>query len=100
MPVWELKPKTADKPAEAVRAAEHNVATSGLSSVVLSESSKRLAALSGGNVVVLDTTTGKSIWEWRVPPHFGGVHALDLSPDGRHLVTANGDGTVYVIRLP
>jgi WD40 repeat protein len=95
MPVWELRP---DKKAE--RIAEHGVATAGLNSVVLSESSKRLAGIAGSNPVVLDMETGKTIWEWRVPIHFGGVNAVDLSPDGRHLITANGDGTVYVIRLP
>jgi WD40 repeat protein len=94
MPVWELTSK------EAKKLAEHNVATAGLSSVVLSESSQRLAGLAGGNPVVLDMTTGQSIWEWHVPIHFGRVNALDLSPDGRHLITANEDGTVYVIRLP
>jgi WD40 repeat protein len=29
-----------------------------------------------------------------------GVRAVAFTPDGRHLVTANGNGTVYVLRVP
>ncbi len=94
MPVWEMDAK------EAKKVAEHNLTTTGLSSVVLSESSKRLAGIAGVKVVVLEVTTGQTLWEWRVPVQIGGVNAVDLSPDGRHLLTANGDGTIYVIRLP
>ena len=34
------------------------------------------------------------------PAPFGGpVRSVVLTPDGRYLVTANGNGTVYVLRL-
>jgi hypothetical protein len=32
-------------------------------------------------------------------PNHGGVTQLLFAPDGRHLLTRNGDGTVYVLRL-
>jgi hypothetical protein len=28
------------------------------------------------------------------------VWGLALAPDGKHLATANGNGTVYILRLP
>jgi WD40 repeat protein len=33
---------------------------------------------------------------WQLP---GPVHGLAVSPDGRYLATANGNGTVYILRL-
>jgi WD40 repeat protein len=43
------------------------------------------------------TRKGEKVAETRLP---GLMHAMALAPDGRHVATANGDGTVYVIRLP
>jgi hypothetical protein len=34
----------------------------------------------------------------RLLPHL--VNALALSADGKHLATANSNGTVYILRLP
>jgi WD40 repeat protein len=34
-----------------------------------------------------------------VPPDGGWLHALALTPEGRHVVTANPNGTLYVLRL-
>ncbi len=34
--------------------------------------------------------------EWQLP---FAVNGLALSGDGRHLVTGNGNGTIYVLRL-
>ena len=48
-------------------------------------------------VTVWDTTTMQKRWEWRAP---GRVLAVALSPDGEHLATANGNGTLYLLRLP
>jgi hypothetical protein len=36
----------------------------------------------------------------RVGPPGGDVLQMLFSPDGRHAVTVNGNGTVYVLRLP
>ena len=49
---------------------------------------------------IFDLETGRSVWDWTPPPHFGGVAGVALSADGGHLATANGDGTAYVVRLP
>ena len=39
---------------------------------------------------------GKFLREWTFP---GKVHRVLFAPDGRHLVTANTNGTLYVLRL-
>jgi WD40 repeat protein len=36
----------------------------------------------------------------RVGPPHGVIKRVLWSPDGRHLVTVNGNGTVYILRLP
>ncbi len=51
-------------------------------------------------MAVFELESGRQLWTWPPPPHFGGVRGVALSPDGGHLLTANGDGTVYVICLP
>jgi len=35
----------------------------------------------------------------QIAPEAGAVFDMDFTPDGRHLVTANGNGTIYVLRL-
>jgi hypothetical protein len=37
------------------------------------------------------------VGEWRLP---GPVYDLAFASDGRHIATANGNGTVYILRLP
>jgi WD40 repeat protein len=60
----------------------------------------RLAAVVGGRATVWDLQSERPLWEWAPPAHFGGVRAVALADDGRYLLSANGDGTVYVIQLP
>jgi serine/threonine protein kinase/WD40 repeat protein len=58
---------------------------------------KKLAAVgSQRGVCILDVATMKPVWDWQSP---GPVHWLDWAADGRHLVTHNGNMTVYVLRL-
>jgi formylglycine-generating enzyme required for sulfatase activity len=47
-----------------------------------------------GLVTLWNAVTGKSLREWQFP----GVYA-SIAPDGRHLATANGNGTVYILRI-
>jgi RNA polymerase sigma factor (sigma-70 family) len=49
-----------------------------------------------GQVILWETATGKKYREWQLP---GAVHDVKFSYDGRHLITANGNGTAYVLRL-
>jgi WD40 repeat protein len=63
-----------------------------------------LAITPNGRIVVAGqahlsvwTRKGEKVAEAHLPGH---VYAMALAPDGRHVATANGDGSVYVIRLP
>jgi WD40 repeat protein len=47
------------------------------------------------NVVMWDAD-GRKLREWAFP---GVVCGVAFAPDGRHLATANSNGTVYVLRL-
>lgn len=58
---------------------------------------KALACGSDSGVDILDVATFKPVWEWAAP---GPVDWLDWAADGRHLVTHNGNKTVYVLRFP
>jgi len=47
-------------------------------------------------ITLWDAVTGRKLREWQFP---GQVYA-SITPDGRHLATANANGTVYILRLP
>jgi WD40 repeat protein len=57
----------------------------------------RLASWSGSKLAVWDTTTGKQLHVWDWP---GEIHAVAFAHDGNHLAVGNGNGTIYVLRLP
>ncbi|MCC6417489.1 MAG: serine/threonine protein kinase [Gemmataceae bacterium] len=68
-----------------------------ISGVAWSPSGKLAAgSSSSGKIMVWDVATGQPLQEWQLP---GAVHGIAFAPDGRHLLTANGNGTAYVIRL-
>jgi WD40 repeat protein len=93
-PAWKVK-------GEKVRpAGELKVNLTGMSAGALSADGKWVAAVIGAGVVVRSMESGGQRWAWTPPAHFYGVRGVALSPDGGHLLTANGDGTAYVIRLP
>lgn len=93
-PTWKITP-------EKVQGSEpHPVKLSNLSNGHLSDNEKRIVAIQGGIVSVFDCTTGSSLWSWNPPAHFYGVRQAALSSDGGHLMTANGDGTIYIIKMP
>ncbi len=48
-------------------------------------------------VGVLDAKTLAPLYEWKSP---GNIDWLDFAPDARHLITLNGNHTIYVLRLP
>lgn len=49
-----------------------------------------------GSLNLWDAVLGNKISEWPLP---GPVHSGAFTVDGRHLVTGNGNGTVYILRL-
>ncbi len=65
--------------------------------LAFSPDGKTLACGSDFGIGILDVATFKRVWEWAAP---GPVDWLDWAADGRHLVTHNGNKTVYVLRLP
>jgi hypothetical protein len=54
------------------------------------------AGTEGGKLVLRDVQTGLVRRQWQLP---GVVYAVAYAADGRHLVTLNGNGTLYVLRL-
>jgi WD40 repeat protein len=59
----------------------------------------RLLASAGddGRLIVWDLVKEKAVHQWRLP---GAISGLAFDPLGRHLATANSNGTVYILRLP
>ena len=52
---------------------------------------------STGQVRAWETKTGKQVREWELRMPIGG---LAFTPDGKHVVSANGNGTLYLLDLP
>jgi WD40 repeat protein/anti-sigma factor RsiW len=69
----------------------------GQSALALSPDGKILVTCTFfGALRVLDSRTRIELRQWKVP---GEVRAATFTGDGRHLVTLNANGTVYVLRL-
>jgi serine/threonine protein kinase len=83
-------PRGAGKP---TRALWHGTRVHG---VVITPAGRIVSAGVDGRVLVW-TREGKLEGEWVLP---GPVYGLALARDGKHVATANSNGTVYVLRLP
>jgi WD40 repeat protein/serine/threonine protein kinase len=71
--------------------------TDAVNALSLSPDGKMLASSGNdGRVVIWESATGKKLREWMQP---GGVRSVVFAPDGMHLATANGNTTIYLIRL-
>lgn len=70
----------------------------GLNGILIGPAGNRFASISdNGEVRVWDTDTGKELRSWVLPTP---VRNLAFSADGKKLITANGDTTLYVLNLP
>jgi WD40 repeat protein len=66
-------------------------------SIVYLPSGQALASSGEDGLIVLwDAKTGETLWDWQLP---GSVSGLAAASDGKHLATANSNGTVYILRL-
>ncbi len=59
----------------------------------------RFAALNGDKLNVVDLDSGLPAQTIQFAPFWCGANDVAFTPDGRHLITANGNGTAYVFRL-
>jgi WD40 repeat protein/formylglycine-generating enzyme required for sulfatase activity len=64
--------------------------------VAFSPDGRFLASLGSSTLVVWDVAAQKKHWECKLP---GAAGRVRFAADGRHLATANGNGTVYILRL-
>jgi WD40 repeat protein len=70
-------------------------------SIALSPDEKILAIVGDdGTVRLRDAANGKPYEAIRIGPSHGIIPQVVFTPDGRHLVTINWNGTIYVLRLP
>jgi serine/threonine protein kinase/WD40 repeat protein len=63
---------------------------------VFSPDGKLAAVAYASSLILLEMPSGNRIKEWQFP---GPVQDVAFAPDGRHLAVANGNGTLYVLRL-
>ena len=73
----------------------------GVSACIVSPDGKHFATVGADNVVKAWSIDGKELRSWDLGRHQGMfVINLAFSPDGKQLVTANANTTVYVLDLP
>jgi WD40 repeat protein len=69
-----------------------------VTTVVFSPDGVTLASAdAAGKVIRWNAQSGQKVWECQLP---GAVNHLAFAPDGSHLATANGNGTIYILRIP
>ena len=95
---------TADEDGEikvwAINASEplHTWNTGGKAYLAAAPDSSRFATYSfDGTVALWDLATGKSLRRWDLK---FGVRNVIFMPDGKHIATANDNGTIYLLDLP
>ncbi len=81
---------TGNEPQHAFGLSPHD----GYRSVAMSPDGKKFA-VGGDRLELRDAKDFKILRQWALP---GGTHP-SFTPDGRHLITCNANGTIYVLRL-
>jgi WD40 repeat protein/serine/threonine protein kinase len=89
--LWDL---TGAEPCERAVLWAHRRPAGVLSAAFAPDGQSFFSASADGRVI--HWTSAVQPKEWHLP---GPVHSLAVSPDGRYLATANGNGTVYILRL-
>ena len=88
---WDL---TQDPPRSTAFARKH---TDVIHAVAFAPGETKLATAGEDGRVVVWTPQGEVLKEWQLS---GPICDVSFAPDGRHLATANAEGTVFVLRLP
>ncbi|HEY2783378.1 MAG TPA: hypothetical protein VGJ05_00245 [Fimbriiglobus sp.] len=69
----------------------------GVNGLIVAKGGGRFATVGADNVVKVFDMSAKELRTWKLPTV---VNTAAFSPDGKQLVTANGDGTAYVLDVP
>jgi WD40 repeat protein len=67
--------------------------------LLLSPDGRRIAVRAERRIAIWDLPTSRKVMEWG-PSVSDFVDLFEFAPDGRHLATANANGTVYLFRIP
>jgi WD40 repeat protein len=102
---WDLAKRAAAKPGQAEPERTVEAHKGGLVAFAMGPGGKFFATAGGENVVkVWETSTGKEVRAWdfsrlasTARPF---IHSLAFTPDGKSLVTANGNSTLYLLEAP
>jgi WD40 repeat protein len=88
--IWDLKKREAIKTLTAHK--------TGLAAIIISPNGARFVTAAangtGAEIKLWDTASGKELRSWDLPTQ---IHGIVFTPDGKGLVTANGDTTLYLL---
>ena len=73
-----------------------NHKTDSVQSVNYSPDGSKLVVAHGSGCILVCDSAGKKLHEWQLD----GPASARFAPDGRHVVTENGNATAYILRLP